>query len=998
MDQERWQQIDQIFEAALARPAPERAEFLDDACAGDANLRAEVESLILHERADDFLEEPAVQDATRVLAENSRSSLIGQTIGSYQILESLGAGGMGEVYLALHVRTNRKVALKLLHATFMKDEHRVQRFQQEARTLLALNHPNIVTVYDIEQAGDAQLIAAEVVDGETLRQRLARAPLKMAEALEIAIQVAGALAAAHHAGIIHRDIKPENIMLRSDGFVKVLDFGLAKLTEPDESDGAPVSSQLSTRAMIKTDAGMVMGTANYMSPEQARGLEVDARTDIFSFGVVFYEMLTGNMPFAGETKTDVMAAILQNEPPPLARYWPEAPEALEWIVTKALTKEIDERYQTAKDVLTDLKRFKRRSDYQVEAARLSSTASGDSASVASSNEEPAQQTATQPLISTAEGSRTMSSAEYVVSEIKRHKRIVIFAVVAIAIVSAALLFGLRYLRPATVPSGPMPFGQTKVTKLTSTGTASQAAISPDGKYVVHVSGGAGKQNLLLRHIATGSDKEIVPTNGSDFSWVTFSRDGSYVLYSRVEAGIYPLFQVPVLGGTPQKLIADDVDTRVTFSPDGKRFAFMRGQPQKGETNLLIANADGTNEQLLRSYKVSDISGPWPSPSWSPDGANIAFAHRTGEARKTDVVTVSVTDGKETQITSQQWPNIVSLSWLADGEGLVITAGEPEATYLHQIWFVSYPSGEARKITNDVNNYVGLSLTADSSAVVTVQTEQAPSIWVAPNGDAARATQVTSSRGDGSGGVAFTPDSKIVYTSNTHNARELLLVNADGSGQKKIMTDAKAVPGLSVSPDGRYIVFVTTRGGASNIWRMDIDGGNPKQLTTGTRDQNPSISPDSRWVFYTANESEKQRIRKVSIDGGDSVQLTDYSAASPMVSPDAKHIACGFIDEEKKRWSIAIIPIEGGPPIKVFEISPLQSKFQWNATGDALLYSLTRDGAGNIWSQPIDGAPAKQLTSFKSDQIFRFNWSSDGKQLVMARGPLNSDVVLITDLR
>ena len=995
MDRERWQQIDQIFEAALARPAPERAEFLDGACAGDAGLRAEVESLIDHEKADGFLADPAVQDATRVLAEDAQHSLIGQTIGSYQILESLGAGGMGEVYLALHVRTNRKVALKLLHASFMKDEHRVQRFQQEARTLLALNHPNIVTVYDIEQAGDAQLIAAEVVDGETLRQRLARAPLKLAEALEVAIQVAGALAAAHRAGIVHRDIKPENIMLRPDGIVKVLDFGLAKLTEPDD---APVSSQLSTRAMIKTDAGMVMGTANYMSPEQARGLEVDARTDIFSFGVVLYEMLTGNMPFTGETKTDVMAAILQNEPPPLARYWPEAPEALEWIVTKALTKEIDERYQTAKDVLTDLKRFKRRSDYQVEAARLSSTASGDSSGVAQSNEEAAQTTAAQPLVSTAEGSRTMSSAEYVITEIKRHKRVVIFAVLGLAIVSVALLLGLRYLRPASVSRGPIPFGQLKLTKLTSTGTASQAAISPDGKYVIHVSGGAGKQSLLLRHIATGSDKEIVPTNGSDFSWVTFSRDGSYVLYSRVEAGIYPLFQVPVLGGTPQKLIANDVDTRVTFSPDGKRFAFMRGQPQKGETNLIVANADGTNEQLLRSYKISDISGPWPSPSWSPDGENIAFAHRAGDARKTEVVMVRVTDGKETQITSQQWANIVSLSWLADGKGLVITAGEPEATYLHQIWFVSYPGGEARKITNDVSNYVGLSLTADSSAVVTVQTEQAPSIWVAPNGDAARATQVTSSRGDGSGGVAFTPDGKIVYTSNTHNAKELLLVNTDGSGQKKIMTDAKAGAGLSVSPDGRYIIFISTRAGAYNIWRIDIDGGNPKQLTTGTRDQNPSISPDSRWVFYTANESEKQRIHKVSIDGGDSVQLTDYSAASPMVSPDGKQIACGYIDEEKKRWSIAIIPIEGGPPIKVFEISPLQSKFQWNSTGDALLYSLTRDGASNIWSQPIDGPPAKQLTNFKTDQIFRFNWSSDGKQLVMARGPLNSDVVLITDLR
>src|ERR1051325_9474466 len=558
MDRERWQQIDQIFEAALARPARERANFLDQACAGDAELRAEVESLVVHEKAGGFLEEPAFGDATRVLAEDARTSLIGQTIGSYQVLESLGAGGMGEVYLALHVRTNRKVALKLLPATFMKDEQRVQRFQQEARTLLALNHPNIVTVYDIEQTGNAQVIAAEVVDGETLRQRLSRAPLTVADALEVAIQVAGALAAAHRAGIVHRDIKPENIMLRPDGFVKVLDFGLAKLMEQDE---APVSSQLPTRAMVKTDAGMVMGTANYMSPEQARGLAVDARTDIFSFGVVLYEMLTGNMPFTGKTKSDVIAAILQNEPAPLTRYRPDAPEALEWIVTKALTKEIDERYQTAKEVLTDLKRLKRRSDYQVEAARLSSSPSGDSARVVSSDETPAKTTAAQTLVSTAEASRTMSSAEYVVSEIKRHRRIVILAVVALAIVSAGVLLALRYLRPAPVSSQPPPFGQTKVTKLPITGNASQAAISPDGKYLIHVAGGAGKQSLLLRHIATGSDKEIVPTNGNDFSWLSFSRDGSYVLYSRVESGIYPLFQVPVLGGTPQKLIADDVDTR-----------------------------------------------------------------------------------------------------------------------------------------------------------------------------------------------------------------------------------------------------------------------------------------------------------------------------------------------------------------------------------------------------------------------------------------------------
>jgi serine/threonine protein kinase/Tol biopolymer transport system component len=998
MNRERWQQIDLIFEAALALPANERAAFLDEACAGDTKLRAEVESLIAHEKAEDFMEDPAFEAATRVLAEDTKHSLNGQTIGSYQILESLGAGGMGEVYLALHIRTNRKVALKLLPTAFMRDEQRVQRFQQEARTVLALNHPNIVTVYDIEQAGETHLIAAEVIAGETLRQRMRRAPLKLPEALDVAIQIASALAAAHEAGVVHRDIKPENIMLRPDGFVKVLDFGLAKLTE---RDSLPASSDLPTIAMIQTDAGTVMGTANYMSPEQARGLEVDARTDIFSFGVVLFEMLTGTMPFAGETKSDVMAAILQNEPPPLVRYWPAAPDALEWIVTKTLTKGREERYQTARDLLTDLKRQKRRSEYELEAARFASTPTGDSASVAKSTGETVNNTLPQPFVSTAEATRTMSSAEYFVSEIKRHKRGVIFAVVGLAllaIVSIGIILGIRYLRPVSVSSSAKPFGQMKVTKLTATGNASQAAISPDGKYVVHVTGGAGKQSLLLRHIATGSDKEIVASNGNDFSWLTFSRDGNYVLYCRVEAGTYPLFQVPVLGGTPQKLTAEDVDSRVSFSPDGKRFAFVRGEPQKGEATLFLANADGTNEIALRKYKLSDFpSSIWPLPSWSPDGENIAFAHRLGDARSTNVVTVQVSDGKEKQITSQRWANIVALSWLADGSGLIITAAEPEVTYVRQVWYVGYPTGEARKITNDANNYVGLSLTADSSAFVTVQVEQAPSVWLAPNGDAARAKQITSSRGDGFAGVAFTPDGKIVYT-GSRVSRELWIANADGSGQKQLMIDAKANVGPFVSSDGRYVVFSSARAGASNIWRIDIDGGNLKQLTRGTRDLSPSISPDGQWVFYSATESEKQRVAKVPIDGGDSVQLTDYSAGTPLVAPDGKQLAAGYIDEVKKRWSLAIIPVEGGPPIKTFDISPLQSRYQWSPDGRALLYTVTRDGVSNIWSQPIDGGAPKQLTDFKSDQIFRFSWSSDGKQLVLARGSVSSDVVLINDLK
>lgn len=353
MDRERWQQIDMIFQSALERAPAERAAFLDEVCRSDASLRSEVESLIVHDQAGNFMIDSAFADASRLLTYKRTSSLLGQALGPYKILEPIGAGGMGEVYLALHATTNRKVAIKLLHPYLIKDEERAWRFQQEARAVLALNHPNIVTVYDIGQAGDIHFIATEFIEGETLRERMARAPLEINEALDIAIQVGVALAAAHKAGVVHRDIKPENIMLRPDGYVKVLDFGLAKLTESHD----PATT--SANATIDTEPGLVMGTARYMSREQARGLPVDARTDIWSLGVVLYEMVAGRAPFEGRTPTDVIISIVKNEPVPLERYIPTAPARLEQIIKKALAKEREQRFNSIADLLIDLKTLKR---------------------------------------------------------------------------------------------------------------------------------------------------------------------------------------------------------------------------------------------------------------------------------------------------------------------------------------------------------------------------------------------------------------------------------------------------------------------------------------------------------------------------------------------------------------------------------------------------------------------------------------------------------------
>ena len=311
MTPERWQQIEELFHSVAARPAAERAAFLDRACADDDSLRSEVEHLLVsHDEAGSFIKAPAFAVAAELIAnEGTQASFgqtsgqfIGQTIGHYKILSLIGAGGMGEVYLAQDTRMSRDVALKLLPAYLTKDAQRVARFRQEARAVLTLNHPNIVTIYEIGEADGVEFIASEFIKGETLRERLTRSPLNLNEALDVATQVAGALAEAHAAGIVHRDIKPENIMLRHDGYVKVVDFGLAKLTEQVTG---PVSTQAVTRLLVDTTPGLVMGTARYMSPEQARGTTIDERSDIWSLGVVLFEMVAGRPPFAGDTTSDM---------------------------------------------------------------------------------------------------------------------------------------------------------------------------------------------------------------------------------------------------------------------------------------------------------------------------------------------------------------------------------------------------------------------------------------------------------------------------------------------------------------------------------------------------------------------------------------------------------------------------------------------------------------------------------------------------------------------
>ena len=431
MTPDRWQQITSIFQAALDRPSGERAAFVNERCAGDEELQREVQDMLSsHEQASGFIEEPAMNVAARLTPNGS--SLVGKLISHYRVLSLVGSGGMGEVYLAEDTGLGRRVALKLLPEDLAKDGQRVNRLQQEARAASNLNHPNILTIHEIGQFDSRHFIATEFIDGETLRHRLNKERMELGMVLHVATEIASALAAAHAAGIIHRDIKPENVMIRRDRIVKVLDFGLAKLTESARSE---VDTQLPTKLLVNTEPGMVMGTANYMSPEQARGLVVDARTDIWSLGAVLYEMVTGHVPFEGQTPTDVLSLILQKQPPPIGRYANEVPEELERIITKSLGKDRDDRYQTVKDLLIDLQRLKRQLDLKEELERTVPPREAVDPTVTANQKHTTLAEVPQPTFTPV---HTVSSAEYIVGEVKRHKRAALIGVAVIIIAAVAI--------------------------------------------------------------------------------------------------------------------------------------------------------------------------------------------------------------------------------------------------------------------------------------------------------------------------------------------------------------------------------------------------------------------------------------------------------------------------------------------------------------------------------------------------------------------------------
>lgn len=834
MTDERWAQIDQLLAKALELPAAEQANFLVEACGGNEELRQEVESLLVaHRQAEgDFLATPAIEVALGELAAEQHhflvgqslegQSLVGKTFGQYSLLSVLGTGGMGEVYLARDERLGRQLALKILPLKFVEDASRVERFARESRAVSALNHPNIVTVYDIGQLDGTHFIAMEHVDGQTLREKALATDdgrLDVKEVVEIALQVSAALAAAHEAGIIHRDIKPENLMLRRDDYVKVLDFGLAKLTEPQRSLAETLGEGGDPAA---TNPGMLLGTLRYMSPEQAHGREVDGRSDIFSLGVVLYELLAGSPPFKADRPAAILDAVVHHTPLPLTQLRSEVSPEFERIINRMLQKDRGLRYQSAGELRAALKQFKRELDsapkHYLNSANLNDSGNKDNA-------------AALPLA---------------VSPWWAKAKIVMVSVMALAAIGLAVSWFW--------PDEPSPWLNAYKSQLTDfAGEERNASLSPDGKSVFYSRRVLGQWDIFWQRIGSSKAINLTEDNDADDTQPACSPDGMRVAF-RSERNGGGLFVMGASGENVKRI--SNFCHNPAWSPDGQHIVcgtdyIFNPKLRSAKSRIVVINVASGQERVL--VKDEDAA----QPRWSPGGQRIAFYRRTAANRR-DIWTIAA-DGSDpravTDDTAVDWNPV----WSGDGKYLYFASDRKAVASL---WRVRIDQATGRTlsqpepVTGPTADVLQMDLSRDGRSIVymtRVQDANVKAIGFDPVklsviGDAVDITQGTQPFGSPS----LSPDGQWVTFHSLGAPREdIWLRRADGSGTPTNLTDDQPIDRSPLwSPVGQHLVFFSDRTGLSQIWLMNSDGSGKRQLTFAEVGcAFPFWSPDGQRVAY-----------------------------------------------------------------------------------------------------------------------------------------------------
>ena len=868
----------------------------------------------------------------------------GDNLGPYRITGFVGAGGMGEVYRAADRRLGRAVAIKILPLAYRADGERLRRFSQEARTMSRINHPNVVSIFDFGEHEDRPYIVTELLEGETLRSILqTEQHLTVRKVIEYGVQIARGLAAAHDSGIVHRDLKPANLFITRDGHLKILDFGLAKLLQPEWEADHPDADTISALSL----PGTILGSAGYMSPEQVEARAVDHRSDIFSFGAIVYEMLAGRRAFAGSSIAATLGSIIKDQPPDVALLRPNAPPALVAIVDRCLEKREEDRFQSARDLAFALEELSNRSD-----ASFSITAATRSAIHAAATQIQAR-----PAIS-------LSMLTLLV--------IAVIAVVAI--------------RSGAANSAPVepPLGALRMTKLTSSGDSGIVeAISPDGRYLIHdVVDERGR--LQLMHIPTRSETTIEV--GDDVVLAAkFSRDGNYIYYlAQTSPTETDLKRIAMFGGGSRIIARHASWGSLTFSPNGEKVAFIRNAeaPAASESALVETTSDGTQERVIARRPLARA---FSYCSWSLDGVRIVC--QCDQPKGTAAVSVEVDAVTGEQRELAELKGLAFPEWL-DRDHLV---GGNQA-----LWRYRYADRVATRITNDLSHYLFAFPTADGHTVASIQSETFLNLWVAPLGSSVPSRQLTSgiNTADGTFGLAVSKSGAIVYTSTAGEAStHLWVTDLAGATPKRITLDDSADEKWpDVSPDGSLVAFVRTSndGGVarSDLWTCGIDGASPLQITRSGDVRNARFSADGKEIYFTRSTSDGDRVWVIESAGGEPRVVRDETAAGAAPSPDGRWLLV------RAREHYELWPLVDGEPRRVVNYDG--SYRRWRRDGKAFLFLRTN---GDVWLYELATGDARPL--FKSSAhervSFGFDVSPDDRELVLSRRSERADNVLIEGL-